>query len=593
MLFGYHIRRSLERIYKEQWLIIGVFLVIMILGINWGLPDRKRMELLVGNNPPTKRQLGLLGSHRKNYLRELEDKFEQAIQKDSLGQKDAIASHFWRKRATDSLLTEDDRLIAFRAFILGSSGMDERKVFSSLSRMDPGGLDFDPKKYIYGGAYIYPVGGILFFLKTVGLFHSTNNFDYYMKHPSDIAMMYIAGRALNVTAFVGTLILLALFGNMVSGRAAGTLGMLTYSFSTLVLVNVLISKPHLYASFWAFLAVFMLFLYTKERRLRFLIFSALSAGWAAGSILPAAFMSVMYPILLFDRQNLKRSIIEILSAWLGMGTIFLLTNPYLIINFDRYLFELKKISSPEGYGHAVFALNKITDYLKGVFLRSYAFPAAIFGAIYVFIACLREGHITKRIALFFLCVFFPLGFVAYFPKTTLFLGPLLCLFTGLALNQWVFRSYRISPVIKVLILCMMFSQGAIVTTLFARDYILDKKWYEPTVEWLASANINRGTSIGIFRIPSPVDTPPFPFLQSRLINMNKELGEAHIPDYVIIGSRNPNHLEKWEESVLRSQYRPAYDLGDRPSYRWLLYLRNQSDSRLGGWVYKRINLSEQ
>jgi len=78
-----------------------------------------------------------------------------------------------------------------------------------------------------------------------------------------------------------------------------------------------------------------------------------------------------------------------------------------------------------------------------------------------------------------------------------------------------------------------------------------------------------------------------------MVNMNKDIGETQVPDYVVVGSRNPAQLNQWEKHILRSQYRLVYDLGGRPSYRWLLCLRTQSDSRLGGWVYKRINLGVQ
>lgn len=586
MIF-YHIRHLIERIYKEQWLVIGILLLVMMLGIDWGLPNQKGMALLVGDIPPTKQQLNLLDSQRKEYLLNLEHKFGQAIKMDEQGQKDAISSKFWRTNPViGNVLTEEDKIIAFRAFVIGSGGVDERKVFSSLSRMNPSKLDFDPKRYIYGGGYIYPLGGILYLLKSVGLFHATTNFEYYLKNPSQVAIMYITGRALNVMAFVGTLCLLALFGNILVGRVAGTLSMLTYSFSSLVLVHVLISKPHLYASFWAFLAVFLLFVYSKKRKYRFLICSAISSGWAAGSILPAIFMSVMYPILLFDRRNIKHSIGGVLLAWAIIGATFVITNPYAIIGFDRYFFELKKITSPEGYGHAVFSLNKIFVYLKDVFLKSYAFPVAIFGGIYVFVACFRERYMTKRIAVFFLCTFVPLGFVAFFPKTTLFLGPILCLFTGVALSRWVFSRSRIKIGIKVAILSILFFQGALVTILFVRDYICDEYWYEPTSEWVQSANIGRHTTIGVFSRPGPTRSPPFPFFQTKMINMNKALGNEFAPEYVITWDNNA----QWEKHPMRDEYVLAYRMRNYSSYKLLKFLTGKSVTRVEGYVYKHMNL---
>ena len=577
------IKRPFERVYTEQWMIILVFLAIMVLGIDWGLPDKKRMDLLVGDSPPTERELNLLTSLRKEFLENLSSKADESIKKKDI----KYFKDFWLKRALGAQFTEEDRLIAFRAYILGSSGGDERKIYASLSRMKPRQLDFDPKRYIYGGAYIYPVGGLLYALKLVGLFHVTNDFGYYLKHPANIANMYITGRSLNVLAFVGTLILLAIFGNMLDGRVAGTMAMLTYAFSTIFLVNCLLSVPHVYAAFWSFLGIYLLFLYTKERRLRFLICSVLSCGWAAGSIIPAVFMAVSYPIMLFDRRRLKESIIEILLSCAGVGVIFLLTNPYFIFSFDKYILSVEILRSR---GHAVFSLSRGMANFREAFLASFTFPVAIFGFLYMFVACLNKDKNIRRMSLFFLCIFLPLLFFGYHTKTPLFLGPILCLFSGIAINKWLFQFCRGNRGLQVALICVVFLPGVFFTTLFARDYIFDKKWYEPTAKWIRSEKIGEGVTIGVFRRPTPNDTPAYPFLHTEMINMYKAPKKGLVPDYVIIGSRGLVHREKWEEHPLRSRYRLAHDLGDRPSYRWLLSLRNISVSRLSGWVYKRINV---
>ena len=306
MLIVHHVRQLFERIYKEQWLIIAVSAVILSLCVGWGLPDKKRMDLLIGGSPPTKRQVDLLASLRQEYLQEKEAKLKELVETQRHGQKTAIQWPLVSTKALSAILTEEDRLTAFREYILASSAGDERKVYSSLSRMNPRELDFDPRKYVYGGAFIYSVGGLLFMLKSVGLFHPTNDFGYYLKHPSNIARMYIAGRTLNVLAFLGTLILLAMFGNILENRLVGTLSMLTYAFSTVALGQSLITKSYMYASFWALLAIFLIFQYVRHQKLGFFVFSVLAAGWAFGSTVPNGIIAVSYPIFLLRRGRVNR-----------------------------------------------------------------------------------------------------------------------------------------------------------------------------------------------------------------------------------------------------------------------------------------------
>ena len=128
--------------------------------------------------------------------------------------------------------------------------------------------------------------------------------------------------------------------------------------------------------------------------------------------------------------------------------------------------------------------------------------------------------------------------------------------------------------------------GAFFATLFVRDYIDDSNWYEPTVEWIRSAHIGHETNIGVFERPGPTKFPPFPFLNAQLVNMNMVSKRDSLPDYVIIRG-GLDAKEMWDRHKVRPQYHMAYDLGNRPSYRWFLNFRTISKSSIAGWVYKR------
>lgn len=560
------------KIYKEQWLIIAIFALVMCLAIDWGLPNKKRIDLLIGGSPPTETQLQRLSQVRKKALEKRDLLKNNASQKAMRGEGVSFRIESLVDGGGGSLLNEDERLLAFRTYLISGSAIDESKTFSVLSRMNPRKLDFDPKFYNYGGTYIYPLGMILFALKSIGLLSVTSNQAYYLQHPSDIRLMYICGRALNVLSFIGTLIVLALFGKMFHDRMSGTFAMLTYAFSTLPLTMCLVSKPHVYSAFWTLLAIYLVVLYAKYRKSSHLVFSVIAAGWALGASLATGIIALIYPILLFDPQRIKLSLKHICLVFVGIGTIYLLTNPYAILSFTRYVGDFISATSSDSHGLGTFAIYGIVPYLENIFIQSYTFPLAIIGFLYMVLACL-SGYtlITSRVAfasVFFITLF---AFLQFSARHILFIGPLICLFSGIALSKLVSKYCRGVQIVKVSFLILIFLPGGFFSVLLARDYIFDDKWYEPTLQWTESANIGSQTSIGFLGGLGPVKTPPFPFLQSQIINLEKMSINDELPDYVIMGNYDKNR-KRWKEHPLSPRYKLIFDLGNQPSYEGFLIL---------------------
>ena len=136
--------------------------------------------------------------------------------------------------------------------------------------------------------------------------------------------------------------------------------------------------------------------------------------------------------------------------------------------------------------------------------------------------------------------------------------------------------------------CINFFPGVFFTMLFARDVIFDAKWYEPTVEWIKSGPIDSKTTIGIFGTRVyPVSFPPFPFIKGKLVDIQENLDEQDLPDYVLISLfKKEKFLGQWNQHRFRSNYHLAYNLGDRPSYWWFLNIRTKSLSRISAFVYQ-------
>jgi len=589
-----------DQVRWEQWAIMVVFAAIIVLGIDWGLPDRRRMDLLLRDIHLTEQQIEDLHSLRETNTQLRETAEAEAARSLLRGDKvdlsrfarksNALGTKYVEGESSGSILSESLRLAALRGFILGSSAADEIVVPQAIGRMNPKKLDLDPKSYEYGGAYLYPLGAVYFVLKSLGQLTATDNFIYYIEHPSNIARLYLAGRFMNLLALIGTFVVLVLFGTKLSGRSAGTMSLLAYACAPMILNQVVISKPHICAAFFSLLAVYLLALYAGNQKRAYLAGSILSAGWAAGSACFAAVIFVFYPILLFERRRAKRAIVDSVLVFLGIVALFLITNPYAIISYKRYLLRIVSYGSSETHGLLIFSMNKLIIYIREVFLRSYTFPVAAIGLPFVAAACFRgKGGTVRRLSIALLVLIVLIGSTVNYARASVFLGPFFCLFGGLALHRWVLRSSRIPRTVQACILVIVFVPGIFFSALFARDTIFDNGWYEPTARWVRTAHIGPQTTIGVFRVPSPVSMPPFPFLNSNLINMNKYGDDIPLPEYVILDNYSDEILDTWNRHAVRQRYVQSDTLGYRASYDWFMKFRLKNESRVAAFVFRRLD----
>jgi hypothetical protein len=168
---------------------------------------------------------------------------------------------------------------------------------------------------MYGGAYLYPVGGLLYLLKSVGLFHPDRGIVYFFKHPNDIRNMYFAGRFLSLVGFLGVLLILGLMANRMDHPLTGSLSMATWATSTLPLNQALVSKPHVWAAFWIILAVYLLYCHYETARFRYLTWSGIAFGLGVGSNIFASAAGIIVILILVGRGPLW--------SWLSRVAAFL------------------------------------------------------------------------------------------------------------------------------------------------------------------------------------------------------------------------------------------------------------------------------
>lgn len=570
-----------RRLYPEHWLILAVVAAIMSLSLGWGLPDRERLELLNWGQPPTPQELTRVFSAREAYYQTLDALQAQAGRLVLQGQPAPLGDPV----NLTAVLNQAEKDTAWRSYVLGSAAVDERYAFSVLSRMNPATLDFNPRRHNYGGSFIYPLGGLLYLQKALGLLHITPELAYYVEHPEQVARMYRTGRLMSVLSLLGGLLLLGLLGNRLGGRAAATLAMLAYGCSSVGFWQALVTKPHLYAACLSFLGLYLLVRFQEEERLNLLILSAAACGWAMGASLPAGALGLAYPILLYAPGG-WRWLGHTCLAGLVMLAVYLLTNPYVLISPETFAYTLTLHSSGRGFGYGVFGLLKMQEYLHDIFFKAYAFPLGLLGGLAALGLAIRGQGLERRLALLFIALTLLVGGTVATPRITLFTGPLLCLLAGLGLGRWLWEAPWLARPARAAVLGVLLLPGLFILGLMAHDAIWDQDWRAPTRQWVESAGLTPQTSLGAFGRPDPTNLPPFPFLRNRLVDLFQYKDASQAPEYVILGNfQGDPHF--WRTHPLAGQYRLVATLGYRSSWEWLADWRHPSEPRLAAWVYKR------
>jgi len=557
--------------------------VVLVLGIRWGLPSRQKMEMLLAGGGPTPHQVELLNS-----LHAL--RASGQIPADSVPARHPLGARPEPySTPVPPAFTEVERLYALRGYILGTSAPDEDYTMVAIGSMNPRKLDFDPKRYIYGGAYLYPVGFVLMLMEASGLLHVTRDFASYLHDPTPMVRLFVAGRLLNVLAMVGTLIVLVRMGRRLGSEKAGTLAMLSYGLSPMILEYTPYMKPHVFTAFWAALAVDLLLEYVQRDRRRYLVLSGLAAGYAAGSSALAAALGLLYPVLLFQRGNGRRFAGQCLGAWAAMAIAFLVTNPFVLYRFHAYMANAGG-SALAGRTLGRPDLVTLGWYLHGAFVSSYAFPVCALGLMFMLVCCFRGSGLLRRLALATVLLLLAFGTTSAQVRISLFMAPLYCLFAGFALVEWIARPLGSRKVLATSLVGLLLLPAALNAAVLARDAVFDSVWVRPTTEWVRSAPVGPGTSIGVFFAPRPENMPPFPFLHAHLIDLNSETVLMVPPEYVLIGNYRQEDRRLWMAHPLQSRYRLLHDLGLRPSYDWLR--RGDpalNEARTGGYVYRLID----
>jgi hypothetical protein len=317
-------------------------------GIRWGLPGPERLAAVM---PP-----GLDGPV---FQKELADTWSAMYK--AFGENATIsplASHLFTgvvEIPAGWTTPPQELLNSYRSFYVRSEQEDEQSILISLSHMKPRQLDFRTHQFAYGSLYTYSVGAMLALGAACRFVTLKSSILYYLGDPSKMAAMYLTGRLLSVAAFVACGLMLLRLGRLYVGFEAGAMAAAIFLMTPAGVMQAHLLKVHM---FWAFFA-----LWTVERCGPVLKRGALKDYAAAGAVAGltmASFLGAWPACLvvgaagamrltgLHEPNGSPRKPIPELQGLVLSGlcavAVFLIINPYWIIDFHEAMTEMKLVN---------------------------------------------------------------------------------------------------------------------------------------------------------------------------------------------------------------------------------------------------------
>ncbi|MGD0540953.1 MAG: hypothetical protein ABSB33_05500 [Tepidisphaeraceae bacterium] len=225
-----------------------------------------------------------------------------------------------------------------RRYRLYSYQPDEMITFRALAMMHPGKMDFDPKLYQYGGLWIYPVGAILKAASLVNCVTISGDRAYYLDAPEAFGRFYILARA--YSAAWGLVAMLTVFALV--RRGAG--GWLLPAAAAICFVSMPVvvdlaheAKPHLAGTAILLLAVLAAGRYVETGRWKWIVWTAIACGAAAGMVLSGIVGLAVLPLMSLGRRDRAGRLAAVCFVGIVIAAgVYFASNPYVAIHLAHH-----------------------------------------------------------------------------------------------------------------------------------------------------------------------------------------------------------------------------------------------------------------
>lgn len=285
-------------------------------------------------------------------------------------------------------------------FKLYSVDADEMVNLMALSRIKPSQRLFDPHFYMYGGAYLYPLG--LWYAALVRLdiinMPTINNL---LTSPDLVDQLYILGRLFVLTTFSLSAIIVYLTAREFLLPLPANLSLSLYLILPMTVMQSLTMKPHWYALLPAAAAFYYLtrLLVRHKWSASSEIFVGLGLGLAVGSAATfAPLAAAAWLLLLVARLRQQISSRPLLTVPLLAAVVFGLTNPYIFLNWAAYQTENAQLAA---WYQASLHPAAILDFIKNSFWPGFG-AAGLAAATIALVDLVRRSPWPTRMAALFI-----------------------------------------------------------------------------------------------------------------------------------------------------------------------------------------------
>lgn len=314
-------------------------------GLDWGLPSEERAALVLD---PGQRNAAFYGkiadARRKIYER------SGGNPNVELGRKLGLGEPLYPE---SFIVPEELLLLSYSSFLVRSRDPDEQRSLAALAQIKPHRLQFNPHYFVYGGLYLYSLGGWLGAAHVLGAARLVSDITYYYGDPAAMARIYLAGRAYSVLFGLAMLVCLCRLGESLWGPTAGAAAAALAALMPAIIAQAHLMKPHLPGTFFSMLCLREGLAILEGAPMRryllagvwagaamsfnpiFAAFCGLAIGFAhLGAALPGTTGALQRRLL---DAAVDRRFWAALAVFLG---VYLATNPYVILAWSEYRAEI-------------------------------------------------------------------------------------------------------------------------------------------------------------------------------------------------------------------------------------------------------------
>jgi len=464
-------------------------------------------------------------------------------------------------------------LTSYRSFFLRSANADEQKNLTYLARMRPRRLDFEPYGVAYGGAFIYPLGAYYATLSVFQLLTVTSDLRAYFRDIRKMARVFLAGRAFNVLCFLCCALALYRIGCASGSSAEGLFSALFFLVSPVACLVEHTLNPYGWATLWFLMGCRWIQAYLASGARQDLLKGSAAVGLCVGStpaFWPTAFL-LSAPVFFARRHGhgLAEAAVRTTQAMAGLGAVFVLTNPYLFLRFDKYAYELVYVLQAFPFS---LTPGRLWAFLADFLVRNWGgvLTSAALAGIGTTLMMRGSSPLGRLFSATFLAGLLQLAghtsdfthgrhFLPFFALGSLAAGNLL----------WSRFPARLRGAAWALSAALLLDSGSISAS-YLWNFHLEARHKSTRLEagrWIG-AHVSQGASIGLVAPPQPSDTPPFRFERHALVLFERpdQLRGRQLPDYVVLSELRASQELK---AFLGRHYREAAFFRPRRLLPWV------------------------